>query len=60
MRILATIFVLTICAIACGSQTAANPVEVGNVHWGRDFDAALKMSAESGKPVLILFQEVPG
>ena len=60
MRILATILVLTICATAYGSQTVTNPVEVGNVHWGRDFDAALKMSAESGKPVLVLFQEVPG
>jgi hypothetical protein len=33
--------VLSICATAHGSQTAQNPVEVGNVHWGRDFDAAL-------------------
>ncbi len=60
MRMLATILVLSIWATAYGSQTATNPVEVGNVHWGRDFDAALKMSAESGKPVLVLFQEVPG
>ena len=48
------------CATAYGSQTATNPVEVGHVNWGRDFDAALEMSAESGKPVLVLFQEVPG
>ena len=60
MRILAIMIVLTICATAYGSQAAPNPVEVGNVDWGRDFDAALKMSAESGKPVLVLFQEVPG
>jgi len=60
MKILATILVLTFCATAYGSQTAKNPIEVGDVRWGRDFDAALKMSAESGKPVLVLFQEVPG
>ncbi len=60
MRILATLMVLTIYATAYGSQTAQNPIEVGDVHWGRDFDAALEMSAKSGKPVLVLFQEVPG
>jgi len=60
MRILVTIILLAIYATAYGSQTARNPVEVGHVNWGRDFDAALKMSAESGKPVLVLFQEVPG
>ena len=60
MRILATMMVLLVCATAYGSQTAQNPVEVGNVQWGRDFDAALRMSADSGKPVLVLFQEVPG
>ena len=52
--------ILTIWATADGGQTIQNPVEIGTVHWGRDFDGALKMSAESGKPVLVLFQEVPG
>ncbi len=60
MRILAVIIALTLGATASGSQTAGNPVEIGNVQWGRNFDAALKMSASSGKPVLVLFQEVPG
>lgn len=36
------------------------PVEVGQVAWGRNFDGALKASETSGKPVLVLFQEVPG
>lgn len=35
-------------------------VEIGKVEWGRDLDAALAKSQESGKPVLLLFQEVPG
>ncbi|HWB18772.1 MAG TPA: VPGUxxT family thioredoxin-like (seleno)protein, type 2 [Phycisphaerales bacterium] len=39
------------------SQTHA---ELGAVQWGRDFDKALKKSAQSGKPVLVLFDEVPG
>lgn len=36
------------------------PVEVGAVRWGRDFEAARRASAGSGKPILALFQEVPG
>lgn len=37
-----------------------NPVEIGLVDWNRDLDAALATSAKTGKPVLVLFQEVPG
>jgi len=36
------------------------PAELGAVNWGRDLDAAKKHSAETGKPVFVLFQEVPG
>lgn len=35
-------------------------VELGQVRWGRDIELAKKQSATSGKPVLVLFQEVPG
>lgn len=46
------------------AQTRTNPsiqpTELGKVSWYRDYDQALKSSKESGKPVLILFQEVPG
>jgi len=35
-------------------------IEVGEVDWGRDLDAAYTASETSGKPVLVLFQEVPG
>ena len=34
--------------------------ELGQVHWGRSLDEAKAQSAESGKPILVLFQEVPG
>lgn len=44
-------------AIACAEN---KHVEVGEVEWGRDFEASLKRSTESGKPVFVLFQEVPG
>lgn len=39
---------------------AGNPVEIGVVKWGRDFPGALEKSRESGKPIFLLFQEVPG
>lgn len=38
----------------------AQPVETGKVQWTRDHDLALENSAVGGKPVFILFQEVPG
>ena len=37
-----------------------NPVEIGSVNWNRDLDSALADSKQSGKPVFLLFQEVPG
>ncbi len=42
------------------SAAPKQSVEVGLVQWGRDLEAAQKQSAESGKPILVLFQEVPG
>jgi len=34
--------------------------ELGLVRWGRDFEHALAASRSSGRPVLVLFDEVPG
>ena len=42
------------------TDPSSQPTELGKVSWYRDYDQALKSSKESGKPVLILFQEVPG
>ena len=60
MRVLSIIMVLAISVTAYADLSPQNPVEVGDVRWGRDFEAALKKSAESGKLVLVLFQEIPG
>lgn len=35
-------------------------VELGAVNWNRDWSETERRSAESGKPILVLFQEVPG
>ncbi len=37
-----------------------NPKELGNVNWLRNYDEAVSKAKELNKPVLILFQEVPG
>ncbi len=37
-----------------------NPIELGDVHWFRSMDAAQEKSKAEGKPILILFQEIPG
>lgn len=42
------------------TDTAATPVELGKVKWGRDLAAAKTTSSRTGKPILVLFQEVPG
>lgn len=43
------------------SNTAPDqPEELGKVRWLRDFDKATALAAKEEKPVLILFQEVPG
>ncbi|GJQ57932.1 MAG: hypothetical protein D8M57_04185 [Candidatus Scalindua sp. AMX11] len=42
------------------TRAKENPVEVGSVKWGRDLDDALTKSSETGRPVFLLFQEVPG
>ena len=37
-----------------------NPVELGNVHWLRSMSEAQAKSKAENKPILILFQEIPG
>jgi len=58
---------LTLIALLLSSMLfsqMSNPLdqaeELGTVSWYRDHDKALLESKQSGKPVLILFQEVPG
>lgn len=41
-------------------ETDDNPVELGAVHWGRELAAAQRRSQRTGKPIFLLFQEIPG
>jgi hypothetical protein len=59
MRLLTLTF--TLLATACSAEEpAAQRIELGTVTWTRDHDAALALSAKTGKPIFVLFQEVPG
>jgi hypothetical protein len=55
MRILVLIIMLPI-----ASFSQQNPVELGNVHWLRSYDDAIQKSKAESRPILILFQEIPG
>ena len=60
MKLLNILIILVVSTVAYGGETTKNPIEAGDVDWGRDLDSAYKSSAKTGKPVLILFQEIPG
>ncbi|CAN5659856.1 hypothetical protein BH11VER1_BH11VER1_36560 [soil metagenome] len=57
-----TLFALTfmMTSLSCTAAPTAQPEEAGRVSWGRDLDAALLSSKQTGKPVFALFQEIPG
>jgi hypothetical protein len=57
IRLEASLAVLLL--LGAGPASAA-PRELGRVDWGRDLDAAFATSATEGRPVFVLFQEVPG
>lgn len=42
------------------AQKSDNPIELGTVDWMRSYQEALSRAVIEKKPVLILFQEVPG
>lgn len=53
------LFCLSIAVTDLNAQEP-KPIELGNVNWLRSYDKALQVSEETKKPILILFQEVPG
>ncbi len=42
------------------THVADTPVELGQVEWTRNLEEAARTSAEDGRPILLLFQEIPG
>ncbi|MCA9669483.1 MAG: hypothetical protein KC503_28000 [Myxococcales bacterium] len=46
--------------VALRGKRPKQPIELGGVRWRRGLPSALAASKKSGKPVLVLFDEVPG
>ncbi len=46
--------------IQAAKGTGEQAAELGQVHWARTLEPALKASSIDHKPILLLFQEVPG
>ncbi|MBK9733728.1 MAG: peptide-methionine (S)-S-oxide reductase [Saprospiraceae bacterium] len=63
-RVIIITFIFTVSMVDMKAQFFSypkdNPVELGKVNWLRSYDLALKKSKEVKRPILILFQEVPG
>lgn len=53
------IFILMLIKLMTGSPIG-NPAELGDVHWLRSIDEAQVKSKAEHKPILIIFQEIPG
>jgi hypothetical protein len=47
-------------AVSIDDAKKPTPIELGLVNWNRDLEAAQAISRSSGRPILMLFQEVPG
>ena len=47
-------------AAALSAGASAGAPELGVIDWGRDLNTALAESERSGRPALVLFDEVPG
>jgi hypothetical protein len=52
-----TLFLLT---FAAGPGAGTTPVELGRIQWHRGFDSATATARTTGRPLVVLFQEVPG
>ena len=52
----------TLLSFACAGEedVVSGLPELGRVAWPRDLEAACAASRDSGKPVLVRFQEIPG
>ncbi len=51
---------LTLALTAAVTAQDKLTTEFGTIDWQRDYAAATKKARQTGKPLLLLFQEVPG
>jgi hypothetical protein len=55
-----TIETLFCALVPFATSTDDPPIELGRVRWHTEHDAAFEDARRAGKPVVVLFQEVPG
>jgi hypothetical protein len=53
-------WLVTAATVLVGASSSAAPTELGRVNWLRRLDDGVAQARQAGKPVLVLFQEVPG
>lgn len=64
--LIAPLAVVSALSSACAREVAAAPsaavagIELGKVHWRRDFEAARVEARKKRRPLLVLFTEIPG
>ena len=58
--LMVSVVMLSVIFFQSDSLMGQTQVELGQVNWNRDLDAAKKLSSETGKPLFVQFQEVPG
>ena len=51
---------LALLAVAIPAADTRTPIELGRVRWERDYARAEAAAKATGRPLLTLFQEVPG
>ncbi len=60
MSLLSIGLLLTMAPTPQDAPAPATPRELGDVKWQRQLEAGLERSKKQDKPVLLLFQEIPG
>ena len=60
LSLLSSLILALVAGLLLAAERGDGARELGAVQWGRDLDAALARSAQDGRPVFVLFQEVPG
>jgi hypothetical protein len=58
---LKTFLIILLASLGFAPQPLVNqPTELGAVKWNTDLEKAKAISARTGKPLFVQFQEVPG
>jgi len=57
---IATLALALVALLQISFSYGQSPVEVGHVNWNRGIEQAKALSAKTGKPLFVQFQEVPG